>query len=292
VSTPWTLARTGHARQGAEEAALALRLPFSSRLWRGHAGPWLGTGRGSSLEFEDHRAYVPGDDLRRINWQAYARTGNYSLKLYREEVSPSLDVVLDVSRSMVVEERKAQRALELLFFAVLSARGVGTSVRLCTAYGPDVAPLTLSPTEGEDLTLPVGGCPEPPDLKRVLLRAGSLRVLITDGLFEASPEPLLARLSEGGGRGVVFLPFSPQEAEPHWDGPLELVDCETNATRDQMIDASATERYREAYRRHFALWHDAGRRLGAAVARVSDQGTLLEALHQEAFSTGAVEPLE
>ncbi|MEJ6642028.1 MAG: DUF58 domain-containing protein [Akkermansiaceae bacterium] len=39
---------------------------------------------GSALYFQDHRAYSPGDDPRHINWQAYARTGQYTMKLYRE----------------------------------------------------------------------------------------------------------------------------------------------------------------------------------------------------------------
>ena len=59
-------------------------LPLKDRNWRGSSGDYAGTGVGSSLDFQDHRSYMPGDDPRHINWQAYARTGNYSLKLYRE----------------------------------------------------------------------------------------------------------------------------------------------------------------------------------------------------------------
>ena len=50
--------------------------------------PFSGSGTGSSLDFQDHRAYSPGDDPRHINWQAYARTGSYTMKLFREEVRP------------------------------------------------------------------------------------------------------------------------------------------------------------------------------------------------------------
>src|ERR1700761_9106351 len=102
-----------------------LRLPFRSRSWRGQAGNWLGAGTGSSIDFQDHRPYLPGDDPRYIDWRAYARTGQYIMKLYREEVSPLLDLVLDVSASMALGERKRRRALELFAFCAQSARRSG-----------------------------------------------------------------------------------------------------------------------------------------------------------------------
>src|SRR5277367_3359691 len=91
-----------------EVAQLAekLRLPFQSRSWRGSSGSWQGRNQGSSIDFQDHRAYMPGDDPRHIDWQAYARTNNYTMKLFREEVSPRLDVALDVSRSMALTPEK------------------------------------------------------------------------------------------------------------------------------------------------------------------------------------------
>lgn len=78
-----------------------LRLPLRSKVWRGGSGDFAGAGTGSSMDFQDHRNYVPGDDPRHINWQAYARTGQYTMKLYREEVRPVIDLICDVSPSML-----------------------------------------------------------------------------------------------------------------------------------------------------------------------------------------------
>jgi uncharacterized protein (DUF58 family) len=100
--------RTLHVR--ARGWARVLKLPFRQQRWRGHAGEFLGGGTGSSLDFQDHRLYLPGDDPRQINWQAYARTGTYSMKLYREEVRPLVDVIMDVSASMFAFPAKEQRA--------------------------------------------------------------------------------------------------------------------------------------------------------------------------------------
>src|SRR3954470_19074235 len=105
----------------ARHVAALMRLPFRRRAWRGMQGNWQGAGTGSSLDFQDHRPYVAGDDPRYINWQAYARTGSYTMKLYRQEVSPAVDVAVDVSASMFVDDAKGARMAELLYWVVESA---------------------------------------------------------------------------------------------------------------------------------------------------------------------------
>jgi uncharacterized protein (DUF58 family) len=275
-------------RAEAQAAAAVLRLPFRGPLWRGRSGSWLGAGRGSSLEFEDHRAYAPGDDPRHINWQAYARTGVYSMKLYREEVSPAVDVVLDVSASMAIEDAKARRALELLLFAAASAHDAGATLRIFTAAGAEASPLAAETLAADGLPAATAGA-GPPDLARIPFRPGSLRVLVTDGLYDMAPDALLGRLIGGAARGVVWMPFLAGEAAPDLRGPVQLVDCESGVAQDRILDDGALERFRAAYARHFALWHQAGRRHGSPVARVPAEGALIPALMHEALAAGAVE---
>ncbi|MEO7414131.1 MAG: DUF58 domain-containing protein [Opitutaceae bacterium] len=123
------------AQRGALAASTRWRLPFGRQAWRGLSGNWQGAGAGSSIDFQDHRVYVPGDDPRHIHWQAFARTGALTMKLYRAEVSPMVDVAIDVSNSMLFTPEKAARTEELLAFAVESAAGVGAPVRVYAANG-------------------------------------------------------------------------------------------------------------------------------------------------------------
>src|SRR5439155_2967235 len=86
----------------------------------------LGARAGSSLEFRDHRSYEPGDDLRHVDWHAFARTDQLSVKLYREEVSPHLDVLIDGSRSMALAgSAKARATLALAGFLTAAAANAG-----------------------------------------------------------------------------------------------------------------------------------------------------------------------
>ena len=55
---------------------------------------------GLSVEFADHREYAPGDDLKRLDWRAYARSDRYSIKRYEEESNLRCTIVLDASKSM------------------------------------------------------------------------------------------------------------------------------------------------------------------------------------------------
>jgi uncharacterized protein (DUF58 family) len=56
--------------------------------------------RGSSVEFADYREYTPGDDLRQLDWNIYARLGKLFVKLFEEEEDLTVHVLLDTSRSM------------------------------------------------------------------------------------------------------------------------------------------------------------------------------------------------
>ena len=87
----------------AVRAAASFRLAMPRTPIGGRVGERLGSGTGSSLEFQDYRPYSPGDDLRHVDWAAYARSELLAVRLYREEVAPRIDLVLDVSRSMAVD---------------------------------------------------------------------------------------------------------------------------------------------------------------------------------------------
>ncbi|MBC7770933.1 MAG: DUF58 domain-containing protein, partial [Pyrinomonadaceae bacterium] len=56
--------------------------------------------RGQSVEFEDYRNYVPGDDLRHVDWNIFARLERFFIKIFQEEEDLSVHIVLDASASM------------------------------------------------------------------------------------------------------------------------------------------------------------------------------------------------
>jgi uncharacterized protein (DUF58 family) len=61
-----------------------------------HRSPYFG----ASVDFAEHRGYVPGDDIRRVDWRLYARTDRYYIKEYEADSNMNFAVLLDVSKSM------------------------------------------------------------------------------------------------------------------------------------------------------------------------------------------------
>lgn len=278
------------ARREGLIAAQRYRLPFGRQNWRGQAGGWQGAGIGSSIDFQDHRAYAPGDDPRYIHWSAYARTGQLTMKLYRAEVAPMVDVIADVSASMTLTPAKTARLESLVAFCVESADRAGAPVRVHAAAGRVVRPVPVESVRKGDWLARVTVAASPAAAPGALpWRAGALKVWVTDLLFPGDPATVLAGMAAGGGLSMVLAPALAAEAEAPARGNVELVDCESGERRRQRIDAALAERYREAYARHFALWTEAARRRGVALVRMACEGTLIDELGGEARVNGIVE---
>lgn len=267
----------------------ALRLPLRGGHWRGSGGTVLGQGTGSSIDFQDQRAYAPGDDPRHINWQATARTGLTTMKLFRQEVTPRVDLLLDLSSSMFLTPAKAQRTWELVYFCLESSLRLGGTLRIhllgqrteeqpiATALAhvwPDPSPATL------DLPTALGS---------TALRQGSLRILLSDLLSPTPPEAVLPTLTAAQGRTLILAPASLDEAEPDWDGNIDFEDCETTLRSRRRVTPELKARYQRAYHTHFQLWRDQAARHRALFARIPAEPPFLEAMQAEALPSGAIE---
>ena len=78
----------------------ALQLAMRAPARGGAGGLRRSRALGSSVEFSDFREYAPGDDLRRVDWNAYARFDRLFLKLFMEEQETTVHILLDCSASM------------------------------------------------------------------------------------------------------------------------------------------------------------------------------------------------
>jgi uncharacterized protein (DUF58 family) len=269
--------------------AAVARLPLRSGRWSGVAGSVLGQGTGNSIDFQDQRPYLPGDDPRHINWQAYARTGAYTMKLYRQEVTPRVDVLFDTTSSMFLTGAKASRTWELLYWCAESALRLGASLKV-HALAESTRDTPVEQVLACDWSLGEAGKPDIVGaLERTPLRPGSLRVLLSDVLSEAPPERLANALLRGRGRAIILAPFCRDEAQPDWDGNIEFEECELTVRDKRRVDESILARYHRAYALHFALWRDQCTRHGIGFARVAAEADVLTALRAEAVAAGCVE---
>lgn len=255
---------------------------------RGATGLALGQRAGSSLEFRDYRDYQVGDDLRHIDWNAFARSDQLSVKLYREEITPHLDLVLDVSRSMALEGTAKERATLALAACLATAGANAGFSHTVWLMRDDIRPLpggNSAPAFWGDFELNHRGNSPfiPPDLegKKGGLARGApawrprgVRVLISDLLWVGRPELALRTFTESASAAAVIQLLADADIHPPEDGALRLIDAETDQIREIHLDAAMARRYRERLTRHQQNWHQACRASGAIFATLVAESLL------------------
>ena len=228
-----------------------LMLAVKGRASGGAGGTRRSRQTGSSAEFSDYREYIPGDDIRRIDWNAMARFDRIFLKLFMEEQESAVTVLLDGSGSMEGKWIAARNAAEAVGYLALTG-GDRLRVVFLHADGNRMSPLlsgrqayarlaqfldTCTPQGGGSLT------------ERVMhvegLRKG-LCFLISDCYEENGIGTALDNLRYRGQECAVIQPLSPFELDPALDGAVKLTDAENGETVNLLADREALESYRHA----------------------------------------------
>ncbi len=246
-------------------AAKRLRLVADPRRRRQGDGVRLGHGPGASLEFHDHRPYAPGDDLRHLDWSAYARSGQLMLRRHRKEVSPRVEILLDLSASMALSPAKAALAVGLAaLLASLAERDGGrprlwalgaTTTLLCPGWRRRLA---LTTCDGQAGLL---AAPAP------ALVAGGERVLVSDGLCPDGAAAAVRRLGGEAGSLALVQVLTRTELDPTVHGAVRLVDVE-GGEADIVADRALLDGYRQRLARLQEGWRQALHGRGAGLVTV------------------------
>jgi len=250
----------------------------------GRSGELLGRGTGSSLEFQEHREYLPGDDIRHLDWSAYARSDTLMIRLFREEISPSLELILDASRSMNTKTIKWQVARQLLSVFALLAGQVGGRPRISILNNDTPIPKRgLESIDALSTTECDGVIPLDELLASHLLNFGkhSVRVLISDFLFPHDPHALVRKLASESSALWMIQILTDWEAKPTVMGGRRLVDVETGGETDLLINERTCANYRERLARWKAEFTTAARRAHATFTTVIAEHGLMQLSRQD-----------
>lgn len=250
----------------AVRAAASFRLAIPRTPMGGRVGARLGANTGSSLEFQDYRPYTPGDDLRHVDWAAYARSEMLAVRLYREEVAPRVDLVVDISRSMVVTEQKLRAYGELLGVLACACASTVADARIITTSA--VPPQPLHVPEDIERFLACDAALSALEEVHLPFRRRSLRVVVSDFLFPHDADVLVSRFARDSAMLSIVQLTLREEAEPEAEGGRKLVDVEGRGELDLVIDEAAIRDYRARFSRLRLGLSSAARRTGARFAHV------------------------
>ena len=238
----------------------ALRLAFRAPAQGGAGGLRRSRALGTSVEFSDFREYAPGDDLRRIDWNAYARFDRLFLKLFMEEQETHVHILLDASASMAADGKfeLAQNLAQML--AYLALRG-GDRVTIATLNGEIRTSPALSGRTGmlkaaeflRELQ-PAGELKLCQAVPRVPLANRGMAILITDLMSPDGYEKALQSLQYRRQEASLLHVLSPWEMEPRLEGMVRLRDSETGEERELTASVDLLAAYQKALH---ALLHGA-----------------------------------
>lgn len=232
-----------------------LRLLARRRFAGAAGGARRSTRKGQSVEFADFREYVPGDDVRRIDWSAYARLEELVLRLYVAEEDLSVYLLLDTSASLGVgDPPKLETAARLA--AALAYIGLSGSERVGVVPFADGMGTPMAPTRGKarigrvlrflDELEPSGETNLARAVETFLARRPrpGLVILLSDLLDPGGYERPLDRLVGQRHEPVVFHVLDREEVDPTPGGDFTFVDAERGGTVDVSLDARAIAAYR------------------------------------------------
>jgi len=206
---------------------------------------------GFSQEFAEYRAYTPGDDLRHVDWNVYARSERAYIKRYRGETNTLLTVLLDASHSMQYRSHATSKmdyariiAASLFYLALTCQRDAAGLIVFDDEVRSFVRPSTRLGQMGHLLSALEQAEPrartdyaKPMQHFQQFLRRRGLVVVISD--FYESPEVIVQAIEPlrfHGSEVVLFHVLDPEEIKPKLNGPSILVDLETEHRMEVVPD--------------------------------------------------------
>ncbi|MDD2709758.1 MAG: DUF58 domain-containing protein [Verrucomicrobiae bacterium] len=278
------------------KACAPYRLTLGGMHRRNRLGEKAGLGAGSAIEFQEHRPYQPGDDLRRLDWAAYARSGQMMIRLERREVMPQLDVTVDLSRSMWgLTEIKRQLFIETLAAILFLADRGRLDVR-CLLAG-DAFHVVQSRNLAEILAAcrhaAGDGRRNPADHMETLLasrRRHSAQIWITDLLFPHDPLLLGSRFAGENAISAILQVLDPSDVNPSTARQCRLESCEDGQSLDLNLDESIIENYRRRFESLRNQWRERTLARGNIFLSLTAPLPIEKNLSQNWLPAGLVEP--
>jgi uncharacterized protein (DUF58 family) len=238
------------------------RLVVMPGRWGGGAGPGArrGPGQGAGMELADYRAYAPGDDLRQLDWNAYARLDRPYLRRFVEDQDATLHLLIDGTASMAAGRPSkldlARRLAAALGYAALS----GMDRVLVDAF-PEAPAQAGRALRGRGATATlldqlgrleaVGRLELEVAVRRhaAAYRQRGPMILISD-LWDADWQAGLGAALSAGYSLAVIQVLAPEERDPAsagaFLGPMRLIDSESGERLDIQADGPGLARYRAA----------------------------------------------
>jgi len=232
----------------------AMRRLLRPRARSAATGAHLGKRRGGQAEFAEHRAYVAGDDPRRVDWAAFARTGSPVVKVFRAEEDTCVRLVVDASASLAFGAPPKLLVAKKIA-AGLAYVALAESERAEVACAREHLSVALGPTRGRaaiprvlaalDALRAEGGTGLADALDETLVRyrRPGMLVILSDFMDSGPWDAAVGRAHAAGHEVALVQVLAREELEPDGDGDVALVDSETGDVVELTFDDATRDAY-------------------------------------------------
>lgn len=251
--------------------------------------------KGSSVEFSDFREYVPGDDFRRIDWNAFGRFDKLFVKLFMEEREAMVNIFIDGSRSMHFgEPKKSLAALRLS--GVLAYLSLNNLDRVClnSLNGAFVKQSPAFSGRGmfqhcvdflenlrfESVTDLNSG------IKKKDFNGSGVSIVLSDFFNPGGIEDAVKYLLYKKQEVILVHILAPEELNPDIEGQIRLLDSETDEARDISVTPALLKQYDKALNSFINNIREFCTRMGVAYIQISTAESIEKIVFEEFTGAG------
>lgn len=259
-----------------------------SKAAAGQSGGRKSRAKGSSVEFSDFREYILGDDIRRIDWNAYGRFDKLFVKLFMEEKEGIFRLYVDGSASMNFGEKSksvcAQRIAGALSYCILdnadrlmlnsmTAQG---NLRSKAVTGRNAFAKTLENLQA----VPFAGAVDMLDcIKKSGIKSSGMAVIISD-FYTKDLEEILRYLAFSKQEILLIQVLAREEINPELEGTLSLIDSEDQSEVKITADSSVMKAYKNNYNEFITNMDKLSRKYSARYISVCSDESLDEIFYR------------
>ncbi len=268
-----------------------LSVHVTTLMSHGGAGNRKSNAKGMSVEFSDYREYVPSDDFRRIDWNAYGRFKKLYVKLFMEEKEAVIRLFIDDSRSMsyggkdIMALRLAGAfsylALNNLDKVLLNPMHSGEHNIFFgqgkNAFGHYMSFLQNMTFEADNTKLD--------RIKRMDYHGSGLSIIISDFFMEDQIEETVKYLAYNRQQVLLLHILSEEELDPQIDGRLKLTDSETGEEKNLVMTPQLLRKYHGTLEKFQRNLKDISFKYGAHYVSVNAADSIEKVILEELLGT-------
>ena len=244
---------------------------------------------GQGMIFKDHKQYVPGDDIRKIDWKVYARTNEFYVKRFQEEKNVTLHIVVDRSSSMDYGKiNKYEYASKIGLGLAYMTNKTNDRFRY-SVFSETLTDLTAARRNANlgQLVETTNNLRKTPESKvgRCLtqyasrIKNNSIVVIISDLLVDIEEvEDALKNLKNS--EVILVQTLSAEELDPKMKGDKLLEDPESNSKIRTYLTGSVKNKYKQKLKKHTSQIEEKAAENGAKYIQISTEQEFFDSFFQ------------